>query len=966
MSLAALDAAGGGMESTRGRTRSRGEGIGLLVILVLAGWFYFYRAVADPSQSATTEIQGYYGWQADAFLHGEVALGLKPNPELLRLADPYDPVANAPYRVHDMTLYQGRYYLYFGAGPVITLLLPWRLLTGTFLNEGLTTALFAFAALGAALGFLRRIRFRHFPQAHPLTVGTAAVVLAFGNLVPLLMPGAAFYQVPMTAAYFFGVLALWALSRALAKADNSGAGWMMAAGLAWGLAVAARPSYLFGAALLGAPMVGFWARKESGSFPRAVRQLAAAALPLALVGVALMAYNYARFGSVAEFGMKYQLASFRIGEQRLMDWRFLPTNLREYLFAWPAWGPWFPFLHLPENQGALGALRVFPFFWFALVLPFSWCWRRRITRPGEFAALAVAASLALAGILGFLGIYFAVILRYAADFVVWLAILSALGLLAGEAGLRSPWPRRSLRVLAAGLGLGAAVVNLLACVGDYPATANHPWLARAANWPSAAYARLTGVEYGPLRLRVRFPANREGRTEPLVSAGLWPSSTDIVRVTYLPKSQVQFSFFHAGQGGPSGDPVTIDFAQEHEVEIFLGSFAPPSAHPAFSDWAPAAVVDLKHRLEVKLDGRLVLASAISPYDSRPGDLRIGADARNGGGGESFSGRIVAQERLPLEQRPSAASVLEAGKGIKLRLRFPSGRGGSSEPLLVTGSGKESDLVYVRYLAAGKLVIGLDHFGAGGPQTEVLDLDLLQSHELKLWVGPCAAGAAAAGGTGTPLARRYGVMLDGRLLIDAEQAFYPAEIRQAQVGLNLNGASSALYMFSGRIESVAACPPGEIFARDAREGWGAVNMVAVFPRGMSGYAEPLAVSGVSGAGDFIYVRYDADRRVRFGYDHWGVGGLEGKPVEIDYDTPHRLEFVMGALLPPGTPGDRTLVRVVMDGATVLEGHMASHPTTAAQVRIGLNPIGGSTCRDAFTGRILALERPANLSAAASKP
>ena len=41
-----------------------------------------------------------------------------PHPALLAMADPYDPVANAPYRVHDMTLYKGHYYLYFGVSPV--------------------------------------------------------------------------------------------------------------------------------------------------------------------------------------------------------------------------------------------------------------------------------------------------------------------------------------------------------------------------------------------------------------------------------------------------------------------------------------------------------------------------------------------------------------------------------------------------------------------------------------------------------------------------------------------------------------------------------------------------------------------------------------------------------------------------------------------------------------------------------
>ncbi len=55
----------------------------------------------------------YYSPLADAFARGQTHLPVEPAPELLALPDPYDPVANAPYRFHDALLYQGRYYLYW-------------------------------------------------------------------------------------------------------------------------------------------------------------------------------------------------------------------------------------------------------------------------------------------------------------------------------------------------------------------------------------------------------------------------------------------------------------------------------------------------------------------------------------------------------------------------------------------------------------------------------------------------------------------------------------------------------------------------------------------------------------------------------------------------------------------------------------------------------------------------------------
>src|SRR5688572_9015456 len=56
----------------------------------------------------------YYGQLTDALLRGQLHLIEAPDPRLLALPDPYDPVANKPFRYHDAALYDGKYYLYWG------------------------------------------------------------------------------------------------------------------------------------------------------------------------------------------------------------------------------------------------------------------------------------------------------------------------------------------------------------------------------------------------------------------------------------------------------------------------------------------------------------------------------------------------------------------------------------------------------------------------------------------------------------------------------------------------------------------------------------------------------------------------------------------------------------------------------------------------------------------------------------
>ena len=134
------------------------------------------------------------------------------------------------------------------------------------------------------------------------------------------------------------------------------------------------------------------------------------------------------------------------------------------------------------------------------------------------------------------------------------------------------------------------------------------------------------------------------------------------------------------------------------------------------------------------------------------------------------------------------------------------------------------------------------------------------------------------------------------------------------------------------------------------------MQVLFPEHALGTAEPLVVTGVTGAGDMLYVNYVDANHVSFGFDHWAVSSLSGPVVTVDYGRPHRLEIAMASLYPPGEAGAWTRrVRVKLDGVGVLDGISACHPSRIEEIQIGKNLIGGSSCGPAFTGGILSLAR-----------
>jgi len=87
--------------------------------------FYLWTATSSnrPFHLRDTSRE-FYNQFTDSFVQGHVYLPTKPSPQLLALPNPYDPAANERFRLHDASLYQGRYYMYFGAAPALTLYLP--------------------------------------------------------------------------------------------------------------------------------------------------------------------------------------------------------------------------------------------------------------------------------------------------------------------------------------------------------------------------------------------------------------------------------------------------------------------------------------------------------------------------------------------------------------------------------------------------------------------------------------------------------------------------------------------------------------------------------------------------------------------------------------------------------------------------------------------------------------------------
>lgn len=276
---------------------SRNRLPGLLFVAVAI--FYFTAAwVSGPAANWHGQTSEYYALLTDAFLAGQTSLLVQPPAELLALPNPYDPIRNGEFRLHDASLYKGKYFLYFGPAPALVLFLPFRVLTGSHLPSRVAVAFFCACgfACTCALFFLLAKREKWdiptwFASAAVLSLGTAPAV-------SFLLTHASFYEVAISAGYCFVTAGFLLTAHSLGQGRPQ-ASSLVGAGLCFGLAVGCRPNYSLIAILMVVLVI---LRIRSPKTP-AVAFVGS----VVLCGVLLAVYNYARFQNPFEFGIRYQL-----------------------------------------------------------------------------------------------------------------------------------------------------------------------------------------------------------------------------------------------------------------------------------------------------------------------------------------------------------------------------------------------------------------------------------------------------------------------------------------------------------------------------------------------------------------------------------------------------------------------------------------------------------------------------------
>ncbi len=474
-------------------SRHRLAALAAATTLLVLGLYLFFASAG--TWSIWPEYSRYYDDLATAFRAGHLYLGIQPSTAFLALSDPYEPAArNTPElrafvdQVYDLSFYRGRFYQYRGPAPALLLLIVKLFYPGPIADQFLAFGFLSGLLIFTVLLILELWRGLYDDVPFSLAwIGILAAALACP--IPWMLSNAGIYEATISGGQFFLIGGLYFAWTGV-KTQPFSQARLLAAAVFWALASASRLTALVPAGFLTFMLLA-WAMTNGGQtrpILKTIPRILILAAPLTVAVVALGLYNWARFGSVFESGLRYTLGFHNLDRSYAESFSatYALPGMWMYLFHPFATQSRFPFvlatsgkspsfLYLGETNiyhsaEVAGLLFSVPFVLFSVVsfatavasLAARHFKRADPTDDDRGKRLRwVSACLIGSTILSFgvVLLYFDVRMRFLADFVPSLMLLSILGAFQGFRWMRGKAAGRWLFMLGT-VALATASVSL--------------------------------------------------------------------------------------------------------------------------------------------------------------------------------------------------------------------------------------------------------------------------------------------------------------------------------------------------------------------------------------------------------------------------------------------------------------------------------------------------------------------------
>ena len=255
----------------------------------------------------------------DSFEAGQVSMLETPSDEMLALENPYDLSQRSEAGVSypwDHLLYDGKYYSYYGIGTVLTLFLPYHLITGNYFPSLWATFIYSIAGIiFLSLSYYVFIT-RLFPKISKGIAISGLVIVQATSFVWYCITIGNFYELAQVSGFAFLTAGMFFLLRSGVVGEGKiSRPNICVATVLLSIAVLCRAvlalycivSLLFIYAGVRKIIRTSYEHTFRVNKKLIITFLLAALVPFAVIGSVQMIYNYLRFGSILDFGIQYSL-----------------------------------------------------------------------------------------------------------------------------------------------------------------------------------------------------------------------------------------------------------------------------------------------------------------------------------------------------------------------------------------------------------------------------------------------------------------------------------------------------------------------------------------------------------------------------------------------------------------------------------------------------------------------------------
>lgn len=331
---------------------SRNQKMIMTIAIIVNVLVFICLGVINPEYKSNTSHHYQYYRLAEAILDGHFYLNDTPPASLIMLDNPYDPDMrktavnnNGESFKWDTAYRNGKYYVYFGIVPCLMYYLPLKAMGIELSNKYFIMAVVSIIIIFGYL-LMYEINRRWFKNISFLAHLMLSIIFVNSTGIILATRAMDLYHVPIMAAMMFLILTMYFWIKALPEKEKGTlkGKYLTIGSVTMALVAGCRPQLLL-MAFISVPLFWDYVFKKRTLFSKtSVGKTVGFMLPFVIFGAFMMFYNYARFGSVFDFGQNYNLTVMDMTAEHF-NIEKIPLGLFTYFLQLPGTSVIFPYIH---------------------------------------------------------------------------------------------------------------------------------------------------------------------------------------------------------------------------------------------------------------------------------------------------------------------------------------------------------------------------------------------------------------------------------------------------------------------------------------------------------------------------------------------------------------------------------------------------------------------------------------------